>query len=409
MDQRLHGLDFLRALMMMLGIVLHGAQMYMTMNLGFDYYRDPASSPSMDALLIFINTFRMPVFFALSGFFTALLLGRYQLRGMVENRLRRIALPMLVFLPPLSVILSLQWIMATNLTATGHIGFNAELLPYPELLWNNTHHLWFLYYLLIILGIHSAALWLLQLAPQGPRQRITALLSRVSLKTPLVFAGCGLVFGALAYPVYVGRLLGNIIWQPAWPAVGFFAICYLMGWCLYSRQQVLQTLARDAWLYLVAALLCLVLALAAFFNQGEASSSSYRLLHPLLAFGNGLSVSFFIAALLGLFSRYCNHYNPWTRYFSDAAYWIFLLHQPVLLLLALPLYHWDTLAEIKFLLVSVGTLLLCTLSYHYWVRNTALGVLLNGRRYPQLWPWQVDHAQKDASAGLALKARDGNT
>jgi hypothetical protein len=33
--QRLHGLDFLRASMMLLGIVLHGAQMYMTMQLGF--------------------------------------------------------------------------------------------------------------------------------------------------------------------------------------------------------------------------------------------------------------------------------------------------------------------------------------------------------------------------------------
>ena len=33
MDSRLHGLDLLRAVMMLLGIVLHGAQMYMTMEL----------------------------------------------------------------------------------------------------------------------------------------------------------------------------------------------------------------------------------------------------------------------------------------------------------------------------------------------------------------------------------------
>ena len=54
--------------MMLLGVVLHGAQMYMTMDVAFDYYRDPAKSPLMDGLLIFINTFRMPVFFFLSGF-----------------------------------------------------------------------------------------------------------------------------------------------------------------------------------------------------------------------------------------------------------------------------------------------------------------------------------------------------
>lgn len=158
MDSRLHGLDLLRAVMMLLGIVLHGAQMYMTMELGFDYYIDPVLSPLMDGILIVINTFRMPLFFLLSGFFTAMLFSRRQLGGMIDNRLRRIALPMLVFLPPLSLVLSIQWIVGTNLLEVGELSLDTSLLKYPYLLWNNTHHLWFLYYLLIILsGISLAA------------------------------------------------------------------------------------------------------------------------------------------------------------------------------------------------------------------------------------------------------------
>ena len=143
MDQRLHGLDFLRALMMMLGIVLHGAQMYMTMSLGFDYYKDPMTSPVMDGILIVINTFRMPVFFFLSGLFTAMLYQRYHLRGMLRNRVQRILLPFLVFFLPIALVMSLLWIIASNLEATGSIGLDWTQVSRPRLLWDNTHHLWF--------------------------------------------------------------------------------------------------------------------------------------------------------------------------------------------------------------------------------------------------------------------------
>lgn len=382
MQQRLHGLDFLRALMMMLGIVLHGAQMYMTMNLGFDYYRDPDTSAAMDGILIFINTFRMPIFFVLSGFFTAMLVHRYQLSGMIKNRLQRIALPMLLFLPPLSLVLSVQWIVATHLMQTGTWGFDPALVEYPKLLWNNTHHLWFLYYLLIILAIISPCIWLLQRSPPI----LTQLIQRIPATSAWMLVASGTVFGLMANHLYVGRLLGNIIWQPSWPSVAFFGLCVLLGWGLYHRQETLQVFSRRAGLYLGIALALFAIALAAFFSQGERDTSSYRLLHPVLAIGNGLSTAFFIAAFIGLFYRYCSTFNPWTRYFSDAAYWIFLLHQPMLLLFAIPLYGWETSAWIKFLLVCSATLLSCTLSYHYWVRNSAIGVLLNGRRYPRGLP-----------------------
>ena len=77
MQQRYHSLDFLRAIMMFLGIVLHGAQMYLAELAIVDYYIDPMRSVSMDATLIIINTFRMPIFFSLPGFFIALLIDNH--------------------------------------------------------------------------------------------------------------------------------------------------------------------------------------------------------------------------------------------------------------------------------------------------------------------------------------------
>jgi len=154
--QRFHGLDFLRATMMLLGVVLHSAQLYLTMPI-IDYYWDPVRSFSMDAVLIFINTFRMPVFYLLSGFFTAMLLVRRGEWGMLENRYERLIVPFVLFLPPLALVMTILRIFARHIMATGEWGFDPGLVYYPRRIWDNTHNLWFLYYLILYLG----TVWLL--------------------------------------------------------------------------------------------------------------------------------------------------------------------------------------------------------------------------------------------------------
>jgi glucan biosynthesis protein C len=148
--RRLHGLDFLRALMMSLGLVLHSAQMYMV-NPVVDYYWDPSRSMTMDVVLFLINTFRMPVFFLLSGFFTAMLLARRGQREMFRNRYQRILLPFLLFLPPLALIMTGLRILARHVMATGEPGFDLAYVESSRELWDNTHNLWFLYYLILFL------------------------------------------------------------------------------------------------------------------------------------------------------------------------------------------------------------------------------------------------------------------
>jgi peptidoglycan/LPS O-acetylase OafA/YrhL len=92
---RRHDLDALRATAMLLGIVFHTAVQYMSQNEGmrfldFHYLRLLASA---------LHGFRMPLFFLLSGFFTAMLWRRRGLRSMLRQRFSRIFLPLLVFLP----------------------------------------------------------------------------------------------------------------------------------------------------------------------------------------------------------------------------------------------------------------------------------------------------------------------
>ena len=65
---RMYDLDALRAFAMLLGIVLHAAFPFLPWRSSGDPDR-----PIFDLLILFIHGFRMPLFFLLSGFFTAML------------------------------------------------------------------------------------------------------------------------------------------------------------------------------------------------------------------------------------------------------------------------------------------------------------------------------------------------
>jgi peptidoglycan/LPS O-acetylase OafA/YrhL len=66
---------------------------------------------------------------------------------------------------------------------------------------------------------------------------------------------------------------------------------------------------------------------------------------------------------------------------ADASYWIYLVHYPIVLtlqdLLADVPLHWS----IKFPAIVAVTVGFSLLTYHYLVRFTIIGRVLNGRRY----------------------------
>ena len=104
-DPRRHDLDALRAAAMLLGIVLHAG-------LSFTPFpwpvQDARQSESYGLLFAAIHGFRMPVFFLLSGFFTAMLWRRRGLKSLLSHRLRRVFLPFLLGL--FTIVPAVNWI-----------------------------------------------------------------------------------------------------------------------------------------------------------------------------------------------------------------------------------------------------------------------------------------------------------
>ncbi len=103
---RRHDLDALRAFAMLLGIVLHAAMSFMP---EFPWIVQDTRQNGIYSLIYFaIHGFRMPLFFLVSGFFTAMLWRKRGTRSLLTNRFKRIAIPLL--LGALTIVPAMNWI-----------------------------------------------------------------------------------------------------------------------------------------------------------------------------------------------------------------------------------------------------------------------------------------------------------
>lgn len=90
---RRHDLDALRAVAMLLGIVLHGLMPFMP---GLSVIGNTQTAGWVWILFLGIHGFRMPLFFLVSGFFTAMLWQKRGVQTMLQQRSVRILLPCLL-------------------------------------------------------------------------------------------------------------------------------------------------------------------------------------------------------------------------------------------------------------------------------------------------------------------------
>ncbi len=109
---RLSDLDALRAVAMLLGIVLHGALSFFP---SFWIVTDRQQNPAFGILVSAIHGFRMPLFFVMSGFFSAMLLSRRGRASLVKHRFFRVFLPLLVGM--FTITPATTWISAVAMSS----------------------------------------------------------------------------------------------------------------------------------------------------------------------------------------------------------------------------------------------------------------------------------------------------
>jgi peptidoglycan/LPS O-acetylase OafA/YrhL len=400
MQERYHSLDFLRAVAMFLGILLHGMMSFMDTVIPFWAARDDERSPLADLFVFVVHIFRMQTFFLLAGFFGCLLYERYGLRGMIRHRFMRIVIPfvlgVLLVGPTLQAIWffgeksALQYIVP-GFDTSRPIGENlAELFLTGQFLTKlPLAHLWFLYYLIFLFALMIPCILVgraFAKTPLGVRmrngfRRLVALPGKV-----LILAiPTALLLLPMKFWGFADTPEG---WTPSMPVVAYYFFFFTFGWLLWGQRDLLSVFTK-CWGYslLLGNLIVLPAALALFFAaidgiQGKAELPGIG--HQMaVCYLTSLYTWLMIGGLMGAFRYYFNRERKWVRYLADASFWCYLWHLTIIVPMQIALAHVPLPGLIKFALIIGVAMALLLATYEWCVRYTFIGAMLNGRKVRQ--------------------------
>lgn len=370
---RLHALDALRGAMMLLGLVLHAGASYTATPLGYSWpYQDARTSPVFDTLLYVIHLFRMPAFFAVAGFFAALLYARDGAAGMARNRATRVLLPLVIFWAAAGPLILGGFYFAITrggrMTGDELLAQAAGAFRLSEL---SPMHLWFLWYLVLY---YAGTLALMRVI--GDRSVPADTAARLTTSWWSLPLWAGITTLTLLPMRHPGIETSPLLFPDPRPVVAY-AVFFAFGWLLYRGRAALQRLTMWWSWRLPAAMLPVV---AAGYIGILTFSGDARLVHIVGCVLVGALTWALVLAISAGFLHYVRREHPAVRYAADASYWMYIVHLPVVLWTAGLLARAPLDASVKFAIVLVVTTAVSGLTYHAFVRRTWIGVLLNGRR-----------------------------
>lgn len=374
--ERLHALDSLRAIMMMLGVVLHSVLTY----IGGEPYtvwkiRDPLYfNTNLEWVSSCIHVFRMPIFMVVAGFFAALLFYERGAQRMLKNRMNRITYPFLVFVVLLfvPVVGGMDWTEAVFAGSPNPLNEVSQRFSSPlDLLPDRTMHLWFLYYLIMFSAASFALGWLFKSLPalsQGIHRVFHTVFQRPVLRL-IVFTLSTIAVLLVMDRTWVATSTSLI---PDLNTFIFYFFFYMFGWVLFKSKSLLSTFKKYDWIFTLAGF-----SLFSWYFFTDLSEVDLWVKISIRA----LCCWLFILGITGLFIRFGSNHSALMRYVSDSSYWVYLLHLPLTIIIPGLIADWNLPGTVKFLFVTTISLGICLATYHYFVRSTIIGKFLNGRKY----------------------------
>lgn len=169
---------------------------------------------------------------------------------------------------------------------------------------------------------------------------------------------------------------------PAPHVLAHYAVFFAFGALMHGARGAVDRLGRAWWIYLpIAAVTCFIaLRLThdplAFADRGVDAGAGARL-GALLQSAFVWTTSF---GLIGLARLLLSRPSERVRYVSDSSYWLYVAHLPVVVAGQFALAYVPLPPLVEFLLLTIATTAVLLLSYHWLVRYTWIGRLLNGKR-----------------------------
>ena len=407
-QERYHGLDFVRAMAMLLGLVLHVCIFFMPVDnylwVSGEYSGDPVNR----WLLNFIHLFRMELFFFMAGFFAELVIFRKGFGNLLKDRTKRIVLPFIfavLFMVPLHYfVINVNSFYSSTLDGYGFFERYKVLFFWGAFadkpIYDRTDilaHYWFMYYLIVIYLFHFILRPIVNFVLQNKAlNRFWAF----CLKSPYGVFLLGLVSLPFQYS------LTDLFFPPSgYDApildIAFYGLYYVAGILLFKSRALLKHLASNCWFYFFASIPFFIFLDTPTKNFSYGASvvvditswkiSNFNYLHEglfyggwskvMIAYGRAVSCWLMCFAFIGLAHRFLNKPNPTIRYLADSAYWVYWIHMPLTFGLSKAGQQLELVNSLtkSYVILLVSTVIIYW-SYNTFVRYSVLGDFFMGRR-----------------------------
>ena len=342
----------MRAVMLFLLIVLHSGVSFIVIEVDTWFYYDSSNHILFDGVLGFIHAIRIPSFFIVSGYLIEQMLHNRSKRKVLSKRFRRIFIPLMIVVFTLCPIVNGLFALLNGFPN----GFSfSTMFPRGEYIHFlfNTSYVWFLYYLFLY-NIFHVLLYKLKALPFIVNinivWRICALL--------LVISGVLILYEKEA-------LYGDYGLIPAMYSLGGYFLFYLFGVSIRLQNDDLLKIRSFAPHFLFIGATCISVYFILKYREMLNPSHTFQL--PI-AIVYTLSSVFLALSFIGFTLSFYTKQNKWVKYISDASYFIYLIHFPILLCFLWLLSSVNLNPFLKFLLILCPTLALCLLMNRLWLK-----------------------------------------
>jgi uncharacterized protein (DUF2147 family)/fucose 4-O-acetylase-like acetyltransferase len=370
---RRHDLDALRVFACYLLFPFHVGMVFNPAP--FFHVRNDESSLFFLILCGFIGLWHMPLLFLLAGWSAAASLRSRGVGAFLRERGRKLAVPLVagcILLAPVIKYLELrsgQDLNHRGLFVTEAVQESMRSVlpldlpraePFDESFWTflptffteldrfTWSHLWFLAYLLTF-----TLVLLPVLAPLARRVRAGVHLSRVWIYVPIVPL-------ALIQLTLRERFPGPYNLYNDWASVAYYVTFLGSGFALAVAPAFDEAL-REEWRRVLAlGIAATGVLLAALLGAFEST--------PVVLVGSAVAGWCFVAALLGFARERVTRSGPRLRYLAESAFPIYVLHQPVVVVLAAGVVLLPLGIVAKFVLLLTGSVVATLAVYHVGVR-----------------------------------------
>ena len=231
------------------------------------------------------------------------------------------------------------------------------------------HHLWFLYYLCLLVGIFVLVVLVKKWLGWRIPNRLVSTPMRWLWIFPLTFLAQLFMLQSFGPDTASGIL-------PWPPKLFYYAVFFGFGALCFGKPFFEKEAGKFWVVWFLLAIPIFVTGLYCFEHRGE----RFILFHPLASLLAVCYVWLMIFGCIGFFRRFFNAENPTIRYVSDSAYWLYLAHLPLVIAVQILVAGWPLPSLVKLCLVCGASTGILLVIYEWGVRYTFVGAVLNGRK-----------------------------